>query len=71
TPWLFNPTTKQFISYDDPQSIKIKVDYAAAKGLGGTMVWSMNMDYNDELLSVVNSFGSQARTIATSSTVST
>ncbi|KAI7823436.1 chitinase [Kickxella alabastrina] len=71
TPWLFNPTTKQFISYDDPQSIKIKVDYAAAKGLGGTMVWSMNMDYNDELLSVVNSFGSQARMVATSSTVST
>ncbi|KAJ2844629.1 hypothetical protein J3B02_004912, partial [Coemansia erecta] len=38
TPWLFNPSTKQFISYDDPQSLKIKVDYAASKGLAGTMV---------------------------------
>ncbi|KAJ2389085.1 hypothetical protein GGI05_003605 [Coemansia sp. RSA 2603] len=58
TPWLFNPSTKQFISYDDPQSLKIKVDYAASKGLAGTMIWSMNMDYNEELISVVNAFGS-------------
>ncbi|KAJ1867863.1 hypothetical protein LPJ57_005827, partial [Coemansia sp. RSA 486] len=58
TPWLFNPSTKQFISYDDPESLKIKVDYAASKGLAGTMVWSMDMDYNEELLSVINAFGS-------------
>ncbi|KAJ2641181.1 hypothetical protein GGH99_008968, partial [Coemansia sp. RSA 1285] len=38
TPWLFNPSTKQFISYDDPESLKIKVDYAASKGLAGTMI---------------------------------
>ncbi|KAJ2417887.1 hypothetical protein GGF41_005266, partial [Coemansia sp. RSA 2531] len=51
TPWLFNPNTNTFITYDDPQSIQLKVDYAASKGLAGTMVWSMDMDYNDELLS--------------------
>ncbi|KAJ2909235.1 hypothetical protein GGI21_002088 [Coemansia aciculifera] len=50
TPWLFNPSTKQFISYDDPQSIKAKMDYASSKGLAGAMVWSMEMDYNGELL---------------------
>ncbi|KAJ2866956.1 hypothetical protein FB639_004981, partial [Coemansia asiatica] len=48
--------TKQFISYDDPQSLKIKVDYAASKGLAGTMVWSMNMDYNEELMNVLLSW---------------
>ncbi|KAJ2745595.1 hypothetical protein GGI20_002030 [Coemansia sp. BCRC 34301] len=53
TPWLFNPTTKQFISYDDPQSIKVKIDYAASKGLAGAMVWSIEMDYKGELLSAV------------------
>ncbi|KAI9502661.1 hypothetical protein GGI25_003516 [Coemansia spiralis] len=58
TPWLFNPSTKQFISYDDPESLQIKVNYAASKGLAGTMIWSLNMDYNNELLNVANSFGS-------------
>nr|QDJ94321.1 chitinase chiA1 [Cordyceps cicadae] len=44
TPWLFNPKTKTYISYDDPQSLKIKADYAASKGLAGAMVWSLDMD---------------------------
>ncbi|KAJ2869954.1 hypothetical protein GGH93_005945 [Coemansia aciculifera] len=60
TPWLFNPSTKQFISYDDPQSLQIKIDYAASKGLAGAMIWSVNMDYNNELLEVVRSFKTTA-----------
>ncbi|KAJ2791670.1 hypothetical protein H4R21_006282, partial [Coemansia helicoidea] len=60
TPWLFNPSTKMFISYDDPDSLKIKVDYAASKGLAGTMIWSVNMDLNDELVSVANNFKSSS-----------
>ncbi|KAJ2366262.1 hypothetical protein H4S02_010508, partial [Coemansia sp. RSA 2611] len=58
TPWLFNPTTKQYISYDDPQSIKVKMDYAASKGLAGAMVWSIEMDYNGELIKVVKNWKS-------------
>ncbi|KAJ2745594.1 hypothetical protein GGI20_002029 [Coemansia sp. BCRC 34301] len=57
TPWLFNPTTKIFLSYDDPDSIRIKSDYAAARGLGGVMIWSVNMDYNSELVDAARSFG--------------
>lgn len=54
TPWLFNPTDKTFISYDDPQSMAIKVNYAACKGLGGIMVWSVDEDSsNGELLAEV------------------
>ncbi|KAJ2489260.1 hypothetical protein IWW37_004137 [Coemansia sp. RSA 2050] len=60
TPWLFNPSTNQFISYDDPQSLQIKIDYAASKGLAGAMIWSVNMDYNNELLDVVRSFKTTA-----------
>ncbi|KAJ1878729.1 hypothetical protein LPJ57_003249 [Coemansia sp. RSA 486] len=67
TPWLFNPVTKTFITYDDPQSIQLKVDYAASRGLAGTMVWSMDMDYNDELLSVLQNF-SASNTTATETT---
>lgn len=50
TPWLFNPQTKIFISYDDPKSLQVKVNYAASKGLGGAMVWSLNMDSPDNLM---------------------
>ncbi|KAJ1896384.1 hypothetical protein LPJ66_004023 [Kickxella alabastrina] len=53
TPWLFNPETNIFISYDDPKSIKIKMDYAQSKGLAGVMSWSMEMDYSNELLDPV------------------
>ncbi|KAJ2779996.1 hypothetical protein H4R18_003696 [Coemansia javaensis] len=56
TPWLFNPQTKQFISYDDTESLKVKVDYAASKGLAGVMIWSVNMDYNSELVNVARTF---------------
>ncbi|KAJ2830441.1 hypothetical protein IWW50_000285 [Coemansia erecta] len=50
TPWLFNPEKKTFISYDDPDSIEAKINYAASKGLAGAMVWAIYMDYNGELL---------------------
>ncbi|KAJ2851071.1 hypothetical protein IWW36_001418 [Coemansia brasiliensis] len=58
TPWLFNPDKKLFLSYDDPKSIRIKSDYAASKGLAGVMLWSINMDYNNELIDAARSFGS-------------
>ncbi|KAL0093210.1 glycoside hydrolase family 18 protein [Phycomyces blakesleeanus] len=44
TPWLFNPSSKIFISYDDPLSIQIKVNYALCLNLGGVMVWSVDED---------------------------
>ncbi|KAJ2326239.1 hypothetical protein IWW51_002379, partial [Coemansia sp. RSA 2702] len=50
TPWLFNTTVNRFYTYDDPESIKAKVDYAASKGLAGTMVWLVHMDYQNELI---------------------
>ncbi|EPB85064.1 hypothetical protein HMPREF1544_08193 [Mucor circinelloides 1006PhL] len=39
TPWLFNPDTKHFISYDDPESLNIKVQHAICEDLAGVMVW--------------------------------
>ncbi|KAF9969689.1 hypothetical protein BGZ73_007820 [Actinomortierella ambigua] len=54
TPWLFNPQTKQFISYDDPQSLRVKIDYVKQKNLGGMMLWAINQDTADfELLSTL------------------
>ncbi|KAJ2868673.1 hypothetical protein GGI22_000724, partial [Coemansia erecta] len=47
TSWLFNPSNMQFVSYDDPQSITAKINYAKGKGLAGAMIWSMYLDYKE------------------------
>ncbi|KAI8064696.1 glycoside hydrolase superfamily [Gongronella butleri] len=74
TPWLFNPTTKVFISYDDPISIGVKTDYAISKNLGGLMCWSLDGD-NGELLAVaykiVNSGGGSTTTTTTTTSSQT
>ncbi|KAJ2817667.1 hypothetical protein IWW50_006093, partial [Coemansia erecta] len=56
TPWLFNTDKKLFLSYDDPESVRIKSNYAASKGLAGMMVWSVEMDYQGELVDAARSF---------------
>ena len=36
--------TDQWVSYDDAETLKMKVDYANAHCLGGTMVWAASTD---------------------------
>lgn len=57
TPWVFNPDTKVFISYDDPESIAAKMDAVNSKGLAGAMIWSIDQDSeeNDLLHAVIKS----------------
>jgi hypothetical protein len=38
-PWLYNPAKREWISYDDPQSIRIKRGCLAAPG--GAMFWEL------------------------------
>lgn len=40
--WVFNGTT--FWNFDNPTSIKVKMAYVDALGLGGAMVWSVDGD---------------------------
>ncbi len=47
-PWLFNGST--FISYDDGQSIGLKVQYIKTKNLGGAAVWELSQDPGKVLL---------------------
>jgi len=49
-PWLYNKTTKTFISYEDPESIAYKAGYIKTKELGGAMVWELSQDSNNTLL---------------------
>ncbi|KAK9765870.1 hypothetical protein K7432_005454 [Basidiobolus ranarum] len=57
TPWLYNPGTKQYISYDDPQSLARKVQYAGCMNLKGVMLWEISQD-NGELLPVLDKIAS-------------
>lgn len=49
-PYLYNGSV--FISYDDEESIKIKLDYAKQQGLGGVMFWEFSGDKEKTLQSL-------------------
>jgi chitinase len=40
-PWLFDPRSGTWITYDDPQSVRAKVDYVRERGLGGVVIWEL------------------------------
>ena len=43
-PWLYNPGTRTWITYDDAQSLALKADLVRARGLGGVMIWELSAD---------------------------
>lgn len=53
-PYLWNAKTRTFVSYEDPQSLRAKVAFVKAKGLGGVMYWEQSLDSNEELLGVLD-----------------
>ena len=56
-PYLFNPETKQFMSYDNEWSVAHKCDYVLKNKLGGVMFWEYNSDRKNYLLDqIVKSF---------------
>ncbi|KAI9479574.1 glycoside hydrolase superfamily [Zychaea mexicana] len=48
TPYAYKGT--EVLSFDDPHSLREKVKYAKANGLGGVMLWSLEMDDADHSL---------------------
>ena len=49
-PYLWNPETRKFITYDDEESLNHKADYIRARGLGGAMFWEYSNNFGEELL---------------------
>ncbi len=47
-PWLYDPQSKIFISYDDAQSLEAKAGYARDTGMSGVMIWELSQ--GDETL---------------------
>jgi chitinase len=51
--FLFNPQTKEFISYDDEWSVDHKCEYVLKNNLGGVMFWEYNSDRKEYLLNQI------------------
>ncbi len=58
-PWIYNPQTGIWITYDDPESIGIKADYVLSHGLGGIMAWELSFDGGELLNAIAGKFGKQ------------
>jgi chitinase len=43
-PWLFNPESRVWISYDDSRSLGAKAAYVRHHHLGGVMIWELGGD---------------------------
>ncbi len=52
-PYLWNPAEKTFISYEDEESVKIKIEYLKKRGLAGVMFWEYSADKDKKLLNAV------------------
>jgi chitinase len=53
-PYLYNPQQHIFISYEDPQSLKLKCQYIRTQKLGGIMFWEYFGDSSGKLLQTIN-----------------
>jgi chitinase len=52
-PYLFNDSTRQFISYDDERSVRNKIKYVKKRKLGGVMFWEYSSDLKKYLLNTI------------------
>ena len=52
--WLYSPSRKEMIGYDNPTTIWAKCSYILSRGLGGAMIWDHSMDRGNQLLYVAH-----------------
>ncbi|WP_218150309.1 glycosyl hydrolase family 18 protein [Chitinophaga arvensicola] len=53
-PYLFNASTREFITYDDEWSVQHKCDYVKTHKMGGVMFWEYSSDEKEYLLDEIN-----------------
>jgi chitinase len=51
--WLWNPETRTFVSYDDPEALATKAAYVRQQHLGGIMYWEQSLDPAGTLLDAI------------------
>jgi chitinase len=52
-PWLWNPDSRTFITYDDEGIASIQSKLYPGKGLGGAMFWEYSQNSGGELLNAL------------------
>ncbi|MBV8656363.1 MAG: glycoside hydrolase family 18 protein [Burkholderiales bacterium] len=53
TPYLFNPVTREFVTYEDATSMADKLTFIEQHHLGGAMAWELSSDRDGKLLGQV------------------
>jgi chitinase len=53
-PYLYNPTTHTFVSYEDPQSVAAKSRFVLDRKLAGVMFWDYASDPSGTLLDTID-----------------
>jgi len=53
-PYLYNPATQIFVSYEDPESLRAKCRFVLDQKLGGIMYWDHAGDPSGVLLDTIN-----------------
>lgn len=43
-PWLYDAKAGTWISYDDPEAVRAKMDYVRERKLGGVIIWELTAD---------------------------
>lgn len=49
-PYLYEPGTQKFLTYDDPEALHYKAEFIKAKGMAGAMYWQNGSDTTGTLL---------------------
>ncbi|MBC6112079.1 glycoside hydrolase family 18 protein [Pedobacter fastidiosus] len=52
--YIFNPTTREYMTYDDEKSVQKKCEYVIKNKMGGVMFWEYDSDLNGYLLNQIN-----------------
>jgi chitinase len=53
-PYLYSEQKRQFVSYEDTESLALKCAFVRRKGLAGVMFWEYMGDPTGALLSTIN-----------------
>jgi chitinase len=53
-PYLFNAETGEFMTFEDPVSIGIKLDFLKSQGLAGAMFWELSNDWDGVLIDEID-----------------
>lgn len=53
-PYLYNASTGQFVSYEDPESLRRKCAYLREQHLGGIMFWQLLSDTSGQLIQAIH-----------------